>query len=111
MQRESAVRALAVVMGGIGAEHKLEVAAADDQKPVQALGADGADGALGVGIRLWRANRRRDDCDSFAAEDLVEGGGELAVAVVNQKADPLEQAGEAEVRPPASNRSTAMKAR
>ncbi|MCA1680867.1 MAG: hypothetical protein LC777_18910 [Actinobacteria bacterium] len=35
--------------------------------------------------------------DPFAAEDLVEGGAELAVAVVNEEARPLEQAGEARV--------------
>jgi hypothetical protein len=34
---------------------------------------------------------------SFAAEDLIEGRGELAVAVVDQKSHPFEQAGEAEV--------------
>jgi hypothetical protein len=33
----------------------------------------------------------------FAAEHLIERGGELAVAVVDQEAHPLEQAGEAEV--------------
>jgi hypothetical protein len=33
-----------------------------------------------------------DHLDSFAAEDLVEGRGELAVAVVDQKSHPFEQA-------------------
>jgi hypothetical protein len=42
-----------------------------------------------------------DDVDAFAAEDLVEGGAELAVAVVDQEVHPLEQAGEAEVAPAA----------
>src|SRR5437763_15798982 len=44
-QRESAVWALAVVVGGVDAEHCLEVAAADYQQPVETLGTDGADEA------------------------------------------------------------------
>src|SRR5437868_5394303 len=42
-------------------------------------------------------DRCADHSDSFAAKDLVEGSGELAVAVVDQEPDPLEQASEAEV--------------
>ena len=38
-----------------------------------------------------------DDVDPLAAEDLVEGAAELAVAVVDQKPHSFEQAGEAEV--------------
>jgi hypothetical protein len=37
-QREPAVRAFLFVVGGIGAKHTLEVAAADDQHPVETLG-------------------------------------------------------------------------
>ena len=49
-QREPAVWAFVVVMGGIGAKHALGVAAADDQQAVEALGTDGADEAFGVGV-------------------------------------------------------------
>jgi hypothetical protein len=49
-----------------------------------------------------------DHLDPFAAEDLVEAGAELAVAVVDQEPRPLEQAGKAEVarllRDPAAGR-------
>jgi hypothetical protein len=38
-----------------------------------------------------------DDRDSFAAEDVVEGGGELVIAIVDQKTRPLENFGEARV--------------
>jgi hypothetical protein len=38
-----------------------------------------------------------DHLDPFAAKDLVEGGGEFAVAVVDQEAHPLEHAGEAQI--------------
>jgi hypothetical protein len=41
-----------------------------------------------------------DDPVSLAAEYLVEGGGELAVPIVDQETDPLKQVGEAEVARP-----------
>ena len=56
-ERECAVRALRVVVGHVAAEHVLEVAAAEDQQPVETLGADGADEPLRVGVRLRRADR------------------------------------------------------
>jgi hypothetical protein len=46
-KRECPVRALAVVVGHIGAEHVFEVATAEDQQPVETLVSDGADEALG----------------------------------------------------------------
>src|SRR5262249_53130501 len=58
---------------------------------------DGADEAFGVGVSLRRADRCFDHGDAFAAEDLVERAAELAVAVMDQEAHPLEDAGEAEV--------------
>jgi hypothetical protein len=38
----------------IDPEDLLQMAAANDQQPVQALGADGPNPALGVGVGLWR---------------------------------------------------------
>jgi hypothetical protein len=40
-------------MDRVAAEYVLEVAATDDQQPVEKLGADRADEALGVGVGLW----------------------------------------------------------
>jgi hypothetical protein len=97
LERESAVRAFAVVVLDVGAQDPLELAAADDQEPVEAFRAHRADEALGGGVRLRRSRRRVDHSDSIAAEHLVEGSGESAVAVVDREADPLEEAGEAEV--------------
>src|ERR671936_169050 len=73
------------------------MAAADDQQPVETFGADGADEALGIGVRPWCADRRVDHLEAFAAEDLVEGDRELTVTIVDQKPCPREQAAEAEV--------------
>jgi hypothetical protein len=96
-QGESSVWALAVVVRRVAAEHVLEVTAAEDQQPVEAFGADAADEALGVRVCLGCADRRVDHLEPFAAEDLVEGGAELAVAVVYEEPHPFEQACEAEV--------------
>jgi hypothetical protein len=58
LKRERAVRPVLVVVGGVEAEHLLEVAAADDQDPVEALAAEGADPTLGERIRIWSSDRR-----------------------------------------------------
>jgi hypothetical protein len=84
-------------MDRVAPEYVLEVAAADDQEPVEAFRSDGADESLRVGVPLRRLHRSVDHPDSFAAEQLVEGGGELAVAIVDQETRPLEKVGEAEV--------------
>jgi hypothetical protein len=60
-----------------------QVAAAEDEARVETFVADGADESLHVGVRLRRLHGRADNLDSFAAEQLVEGGGELAVAIVD----------------------------
>ena len=87
LERERAVRPVLVVVGGVEAECVLEVAVVDDQDPVEALAAEGADPTLGIGVRVWGADRRADDPDALAAEDFIEGVTEFAVAVVKQKAE------------------------
>ena len=72
-------------MVDVDAEHLLELSPADDQGPVEAVAADGADPALGERIRLRRPERRADDLDALALEDHVEGMAEFAVAVVDQE--------------------------
>jgi hypothetical protein len=96
-ESKRSVRPLGVVVGHVAAEHVFKVTSAEDQQPVETLGADGAHEPLRVGVRLRRPNGRLDDLDAFAAEHLIEAGAELAVSVVEQEACPLEQAGEGEV--------------
>src|SRR5262249_60120642 len=72
----------------VGDEGMLEVASAEDQEPVEALAANAADPAFGVGARLRRSYRRFDDANAFGAEDLVELAAELAVAITDQKLRP-----------------------
>jgi hypothetical protein len=82
-QVERSVGTLLVEMANVAAEDVLELAATEDQKPVEALPAHAADPAFGVGIRVGRLDRRSDDLDAFAAEDRVEGAAVLPISVVD----------------------------
>jgi hypothetical protein len=73
MKCESAVGAFAVVMLDVGTKDVFEVAAADNQEPVEAFGSDGADEPLRVRIRLRPSHWCVDHVDTFAAKHLVEG--------------------------------------
>jgi hypothetical protein len=55
-ERERSMWALAGVVGRVDVEHVFELAAAEDQQPVETLGSDGADEAFGVGVCLWRGS-------------------------------------------------------
>ena len=72
-----------VVVSDVDAEHVREVSAVEDQEPVEALAANGADEALGDGVRLRRAHRCLDDLDAFACEEGIEIACVLAVAVAD----------------------------
>jgi hypothetical protein len=84
---ERPVWPVAVVVVGEDPEHLLEVSSAEDQTPVEALGAGGANEALGDGVRLRRSHRRANDLEPFAAEHVVEAARELAVSIANQEAE------------------------
>ena len=88
MEVERAVRALLVVVADVHAEYALELAAAEDQQPVQALTPDAADPALDVRVGVRRPERCPDDPYPLAMEDGVEGAAELRVTIVNQKPRP-----------------------
>jgi hypothetical protein len=84
LEVEGAVRPPVVVVARVDAEDVLELAAADDQQPVEALAANAADPALDVGVRVRRPNRRPHDPDTFAGEDRIERRGELGISVVEE---------------------------
>jgi hypothetical protein len=75
-------------MVDVDTQHSFEVAAVEDQQPVEALGAHGSDEALCDRVRFGRADRRPDDLDAFAAEDGVEVTSELAVAIADPGSEP-----------------------
>src|SRR5206468_9450244 len=57
LEVERTVRPPAVVVAHIDAEHVLELTAAENQEPVEALAADAADPALDVRVRVRRSDR------------------------------------------------------
>src|SRR5881396_3258435 len=78
------MRPVGVVVVDVDAQDALELSAAADQEPVEALASDGADPSFGERVRRRCTKRGANDLDAFA-EDLVEGATELAVAVVDQE--------------------------
>jgi hypothetical protein len=88
-----AVRPMRVVVGDIIVQHPLEVSARDDH-PVETLAAGRCRPSVRRAPSRGRRNRCADHRDPFGAEDLVEAGGELAVAVADQETRPLLLLGE-----------------
>jgi hypothetical protein len=85
---------MGVVVIDVDAQDALELPAAGDQEPVEAVAADGADPAFGERVCLWRSKWGADDLDAFAAKNIVEVAAELAVAVVDQEAGRCRSPGE-----------------
>jgi hypothetical protein len=81
-QPERPVRTMPVVVLDMPPEDLLQVTTADDQQPVEALGADGTDPTLGVGVGVRRLHRRDEH---LGAEHVVEAAGELRVPVVDEE--------------------------
>jgi hypothetical protein len=71
-QSERSVRTMGVVVGGVDPQDLLQMASSDEQQPVQALGADGANPALGVGVRVGCRHRRQEHLGTVRSEDVVE---------------------------------------
>jgi len=80
---------MAVVMVGVDAKDIFELAAVEDEQPVEALTTHAADPALGVCVRVGCLDGSPDHCDPFALKDVVEAAAELRVAIVNQEAQRL----------------------
>jgi hypothetical protein len=76
-----------VVMAGVLAEDRSKVPFVVDEHPVGALGSRGWYPTLGIAVRPWRPRWSPDNLDALAGEDLVEGAGELGVAVADEEAE------------------------
>jgi hypothetical protein len=59
-------------MGDVLGHDAFEVATTEDQRAVEVLTADGADGAFGEGVGSGSSDRCANDADTFCLEDLVE---------------------------------------
>ncbi len=72
---------MVVVMTGVLGEDGLQVTAAEDQDPVEALAPEGANYALANGIGPGSTDGGLHDSDAIGSKDLVEGAGELGVTI------------------------------
>jgi hypothetical protein len=87
-QPKRSVWTMSVVVLDVHPEDLLQVTTADDQQPVEALGADGTDPPLRIGVGVRRLDRRDEHLGTLGAEHLVEPATELRVAVAEHKAQP-----------------------
>lgn len=68
-------------------EHGPEVAASEDEHPVEALTPKAAYHALADCVRSGCRDRGSDDPDAVAVDDRVEGSGELGVTAADEEID------------------------
>jgi hypothetical protein len=78
---------MTVVVPDVDVQDAKKLLAAGDQEMVHALPAHGTDPALGDGIGVGSLDRRADDLGADRAPEVIEGPGELAVAVAEQEPD------------------------
>jgi hypothetical protein len=76
-------------VAAVDAEHVLKMAAAEDEDPVQAVGANRAYPTLGEGVCVRRLDRRADHLDAFRLKDLVERAAEFRVAIMDEEPERL----------------------
>jgi hypothetical protein len=88
-QSESAAWPVLVVVAAVDAEHVLEVAAAEEEDPVEAVGANRAHPTLGEGVCVRRLDRCADHLDALCPKDLVERAAEPRVALVDEEPERL----------------------
>lgn len=87
---------MGVVVVDVVAEKPLEMPSSENERPVQTLRTHRFHPSLGERVRLRGANRCEDHLDTLGSEDLVEGAGELGIAVADQEAQGEVSLGEAE---------------
>ena len=79
------MRTVRVVVLDVLGEHGIQMAASEDERPVEALAPDGADLALADGVRPGCPDRALDDPGALCGEDGVEGSRELGVAIADEE--------------------------
>jgi hypothetical protein len=82
----SLVRAMAVVVTGVGVQDVPGVGLVPDQQVVERFAPQGSDDPFAVGVHPRSPRRRTHDLDAVGGEDRVEGLDVLRVAVVDQQA-------------------------
>ena len=76
---------MAVVVVLVPAEHGGGVPRVDDQGAVEEFASDAADEAFGDRVGSWRPHRCLEHLDVDRGEDGVKRGGELGVAIADEK--------------------------
>src|SRR5665811_243181 len=84
---KSSMRTLLVVVLHVGPQNPVEVPGTEDQRPVQTVGANGLHPTFGEGVRVRGPDRCADHPHAFACENIIEGAGELGVAVADEELD------------------------
>jgi hypothetical protein len=79
------MRTMIVIVRGVFGDGFGQVPLVEDQHPIEHLTAKRSDDALADRIRPWSVWRGFDDPEAGGAEDLIEGGDELGVAVTDQE--------------------------
>jgi hypothetical protein len=83
------MRPMPVVMARVDAKDVFELAAAEDEQPVEAFATYAADPALGVCVRLRCPNGCADHRDPLASKDVIAAAAELGVAIMDEEAEQL----------------------
>ncbi len=86
LELERPVWTVPVVVLDVDPKDLLQMAAPDEQQPIQALGAGGADPPFCVRVRGRRPHGRHQHLGTLRAEHVVEAAGELRVPVADQEA-------------------------
>ena len=81
----------AVVVLDIDPQRSIEMPPTEGERPVEALGPDRLDHALGVGVGVRSPDRSADHLGTFRANDLVEPSAELRVPVSDEEPDRARQ--------------------
>src|SRR4051812_29239292 len=76
---------MVVIVRYVLGQHCREMAAVDDQYPVEKFAADSGDPSFGDRVRLGSPHWCAQDANALAGEHGIKSTGELAVAVPNQK--------------------------
>ena len=88
-QTKSTVRAVSIVMGHVDRKHTEKMTLTKDQQMVQTLAASTTDETFHDGVRFRRLVRRAHRPNVRASQQLIEGAGELGIAIVDEEAHML----------------------